>query len=127
MFAVETATSHFRGNHLAAVRQVGEGAIPRLDARPAVIKFVLQHADIDLEAGNGCRAYRISDKATVELLKNGIAISELDRARNVVLIVCEDSGEIVTAMHDCNQVGRRYRRQWPTWKGPSTRSSPAFI
>jgi hypothetical protein len=32
MFAVETATSHFRGNHLAAVRQVGEGASPRLDA-----------------------------------------------------------------------------------------------
>jgi len=60
--------------------------------RPAVIEFVLQHADIDLEAGDGCRAYRISDKATVELLKNGIAISELDRARNIVLIVCEDSG-----------------------------------
>ena len=32
MFAVETATSHFRENHLAAVRQVGEGASPRLDA-----------------------------------------------------------------------------------------------
>ena len=29
-FAVETATSHFRGNHLAAVWQVGEGARPLL-------------------------------------------------------------------------------------------------
>jgi hypothetical protein len=31
-FAVETATSHFRGNHLAAAWQVGEGASPPLDA-----------------------------------------------------------------------------------------------
>jgi hypothetical protein len=29
---VETATSHFRGDHLAAVWQVGEGASLRLDA-----------------------------------------------------------------------------------------------
>jgi hypothetical protein len=32
IFAVETATSHFRGNHLAAVWQVGEGASPSPDA-----------------------------------------------------------------------------------------------
>ena len=31
-FAVKTATSHFRGNHLAAVWQVGEGASLRRDA-----------------------------------------------------------------------------------------------
>jgi hypothetical protein len=31
IFVVETTTSHYRGNHLAAVRQVGEGTSPRLD------------------------------------------------------------------------------------------------
>jgi len=31
-FAVETATSHYRGYHLAAAWQVGEGASPSLDA-----------------------------------------------------------------------------------------------
>jgi len=30
-FAVETATSHLHGNHLAAAWQVGEGASPSLD------------------------------------------------------------------------------------------------
>ena len=31
IFAVETATSHSRGDHLAAVWQVGEGASPHRD------------------------------------------------------------------------------------------------
>lgn len=89
--------------------------------RLPVVDFILQHFDVDLEAGDGCRSHRISKRAASELLRNGVAVSEVDRARNVVLIVREDSGEIVTVMHDCTPYGRRYRRQWPTWTRPSKR------
>ncbi len=84
--------------------------------RPATVELILQHFDVDLEAGNGCRSYRISHWAAAELLREGVAVSAVDKARNVVVIVHNDSGEIVTVMHDCNPDGRRYRRQWPTRK-----------
>jgi hypothetical protein len=47
-FAVETATSHFRGNHLAAVRQVGEGASLRLD-EPSIWSESFAIASQDVE------------------------------------------------------------------------------
>ena len=86
--------------------------------RPAVVDFVLGNADRDLEAGNGCRAYRISKKRLAELCSKAAAkVSEVERATNVVVILHEDSGEVITVMHDRNKTGRRYRRQWPTWSG----------
>lgn len=93
--------------------------------RPATIEFVLQHADIDLEAGNGCYSCRLSHRAAAELLRKGAPISEVDKARSVVLIISKDSGEIVTVMHDRNSDGRRYRRQWPTWTQPSKKYAQA--
>ena len=90
-----------------------------------MVDFVLQHFDVGLEACNGFRAYRISHKAAAELLRIGVAVSEVDRAKNVVVIVHLDSCEIVTVMHDRNSGGRRYRKQWPTWKRRSKRYSRA--
>jgi hypothetical protein len=85
--------------------------------RPAVVDFVLRNADRDLEAGNGCRAYRISKKGLAELLSHGAKVGEVALATNVVVILHEDSGEVITVMHDRNKAGRRYRRQWSTWSG----------
>jgi hypothetical protein len=39
--------------------------------RPGVVDFVLGNADRDLEAGNGCRAYRISRTGAAELIRKG--------------------------------------------------------
>jgi hypothetical protein len=86
--------------------------------RPPVIDFVLQYADVGLEAGNGCHVYRISKRAASELRRIGMPTSQVDRAVGVVVLVCEDSGEVVTVMHDHNPQGRRHRRQWPTWSRP---------
>jgi hypothetical protein len=93
--------------------------------RPAVVDFVLQHFDVDLEAGDGCRSYRISHRSVAELLRDGVPVNEVDRAKSVVVIVHVDSGEIVTVMHDCSQDGRRFRRQWPTRKRSLKRHSLA--
>lgn len=83
--------------------------------RPGVVDFVLGNADRDLEAGNGCRAYRISRRGVAELIRKGDKVWEVERATDVIVIVREDGGEVVTVMHDQNAEGRRYRRQWPTW------------
>lgn len=83
--------------------------------RPGVIDFVLGNADRDLEAGNGCRAYRISKKGVAELIRKGDKVWEVERATDVIVIVREDCGEVVTVMHDQSTAGRRYRKQWPTW------------
>jgi hypothetical protein len=94
--------------------------------RPAVVDFVLRNADRDLEAGNGCRAYRISKKAQAELLLHGAQVGEVELATNVVVILHEDSGEVITAMHDRNKSGRRYRRQWPTWSSAQKHVARGF-
>ncbi len=89
--------------------------------RPATIEFILHHADLDLLAGDGCRSYRISKRGAAELLRKGANVSEVDKASDIVVIVREDRGEVITVLHDFNRDGRRYRRQWPTWKRPSKR------
>src|SRR5262249_44271192 len=90
--------------------------------QPKTVEMVLKHADVDLEAGNGCRAYRISKRALARMVHD---VTELDRATGVVVIVCEATGEIVTVMHDYNGKGRRYRRQWPIWNRTLARHSCA--
>ena len=95
----------------------------RRGVRPGVIGFILHYADVDLEAGKGCRTHRISKKAAADLRRKGIAVKEVDRAMNVVVLVAE--GSIVTVMHDLKKHGRKYRRQWPTWKRSSKRYSRA--
>src|SRR5271169_910376 len=90
---MEHCRHSFSGHALKRAQQRG--------IRPVVVDFVLQHADIDLEAGNGCRSYRISHRAGAELCRNGVAVTVVDRAIDVVVIICEYSGEVVTVMHDC--------------------------
>jgi transcription termination factor Rho len=82
-----------------------------------VIDLIIQHADVDLEAGNGCRSLRISKKGRAMLIRNGGAsVTDVERAADVIVVLCEESNEIVTVMHDCNSLGsRRFRRQFPTW------------
>jgi hypothetical protein len=81
-----------------------------------VVDFVIQHADVDLEAGNGCRSLRISKKGRVTLIQNGAPITDVERARDVIVVICDECNEVITVMRDCNSSGRRYRRQFPTWR-----------
>jgi hypothetical protein len=87
--------------------------------RPEMVDFVLEHADVDLEAGNGCRASRISNRRVTDLLRDRADVAVVERARNIVVITCGE--EIVTVMRDYNQNGRRFRRQWPTWSSRPTK------
>jgi hypothetical protein len=93
--------------------------------RSTVVDFVLQHADVELEAGNGCRSLRISKRGLATLIRNGASGTDVERATNVIVVVCEENNEVVTVMHDCNSLGRRYRRQFPVWNRPLKQQSRA--
>jgi hypothetical protein len=54
IFAVETATSHSRGNHLAAAWQVGEGASPRRDAFQIYAQVQRLQANGPWQTGSDC-------------------------------------------------------------------------
>ncbi|AWM23754.1 hypothetical protein AOX55_0000474 [Sinorhizobium fredii CCBAU 25509] len=84
--------------------------------RRQVIDYVVAEADIDLNAGDGCHSYRISQRKMAVLRKAGIPAAGLDRAKRVVVICSEQSDEVVTVLHDHGRRGQRYRRQRPTWK-----------
>jgi hypothetical protein len=114
---MDTAKTNFSAHAMKRAQQRG--------VRPATIEFILGHADVDLHAGDGCRTCRISKRGAAELLRKGANVTEVDKASDIVVIVREDSGEVITVLHDFNRDGRRYRRQWSTWKRPSKRFSVA--
>ena len=103
-----------------AMRRAQQRAI-----RPEIVDFILQNADVDLEAGNGCRAHRISNRGIAQLLRRGALMAIVERVRNIVVIMSDETGEVVTALHDCNRRGCRYRKQWPTWSRPGRRYAHA--
>lgn len=103
---MDTAKTSFSAHAMKRAQQRG--------VRPATIEFILGNADVDLHAGDGCRTYRINKRGAAELLRKGANATEVDKASNIVVIV--RGGEVITVLHDFNQGGRKYRRQWPTWK-----------
>ena len=80
------------------------------------IEVVICYADVILYAGAGCQSLCLSRRAVVSLLRDGVPASLIDRAAHVILMVVEDTEEIVTVMHDRGDRARRYRRQWDARK-----------
>ena len=76
-----------------------------------VIDLVLDHADVSVPVGSGCTALRLSKRRLSDRDLRRDLSSDLDRAARVTLILSDDTGEIVTVLHDHGgRGGRRYRR-----------------
>ena len=93
------------------------------------IAIVTRYADIVIYVGAGCRSLCLSRQATASLLHEGVSASLIDRAVRVILLVADDTDEIVTVMHDRGNRARRHRRQWDTRKKRvrhGGRGSPRF-
>lgn len=77
----------------------------------AVIDLVLDHADVSIPVGSGCSALRLSKRRLAGRDLRRELRSALDRAAGITLIMSDDTGEIVTVLHDHGgREGRRYRR-----------------
>ena len=79
------------------------------------VQFVLDHSDREFHAGEGKRTRRISEKGIARLVAVGEKPSEVERARNVVIVVDALGSKVITVLHDRgNKAERCYRSQWPT-------------
>jgi len=80
------------------------------------LSFVIEHSDVLLHAGEGRNSVRISKKRQAKLIAGGLPPSLVERAANVVLILDQCHGVVVTVVRDTGtKSGRKHRRQYPTW------------
>lgn len=76
-----------------------------------LIEALLVHADIDLPVGSGCTAFRLSRRRLQDRELRRQLGSTLDRLAGLALVCADETGEVVTVLHDHGGAeGRRYRR-----------------
>lgn len=101
--------------------QHAEARIQQRGVRFPALALLLQSHDTILHAGAGCVSVAISREAASELIADGHAPGVVEAAKKLVAIVDEDTGAVVTVMHDHGLNGARYRRQFETRKQRSAR------
>jgi hypothetical protein len=76
-----------------------------------VIEAILDHADMDVPVGGGCTALRLSKRRLKDATLRKRLGSQLDRLAGIAVICADDTGDVVTVLHDRGGAeGRRYRR-----------------
>ncbi|MFQ5783228.1 MAG: hypothetical protein ACE5H8_00205 [Alphaproteobacteria bacterium] len=87
-----------------ALRRLQQRGIPS-----EAVQLIDEHGDIELNAGRGCISMQISRRKTASLMADGYAPGLVERAANLVVIRCEETGHIVTVLHVHGQRARRRR------------------
>ena len=76
-----------------------------------LLDAMFTHADIEIHAGNGCTTLRCSRDWLSGREPRASIGPKADRLASLAVVVADDSGAIVTVLHDhCRSSGRRYRR-----------------
>ena len=77
-----------------------------------LVDLILAHHDVDLEAGGGCRIFRVSRRALGGGTVPVGTRQDIERLGRLAVLYSETSGRLVTVIHVCaGSQGRRYRRQ----------------
>ena len=76
-----------------------------------LLDAMIVHADIEIQAGNGCTTLRCSREGLRDRELRASIGPKADRLVSIAVVVDNDSGAIVTVLHDRGRSsGRRYRR-----------------
>lgn len=75
--------------------------------RKGVLRTFLEHHDLDRDVGGGCRVLRMS-RSCAQAKNQVLGVQMAARLSRLAVIVCDDTGQIVTAFHDTGKT-RRYR------------------
>ena len=75
--------------------------------RRNTLRVFLDHHDLDREVGGGCRVLRMS-RACARAVADVMGKQTAAKMARLAVIVCDDTGQIVTAFHDTGET-RRYR------------------
>ncbi|MGH7020861.1 MAG: hypothetical protein ACREEY_13315 [Brevundimonas sp.] len=95
----------------AALTRHAEARANQRGVQQDVIEAILHHADVDVPVGGGCSALRLSKRRLKDAALRKRLGSQLDRLAGIAVVCSDETGEIVTVLHDHGGAdGRRYRR-----------------
>lgn len=75
--------------------------------RRGMLRAFLDHHDLDREVGDRCRVLRMS-RTRARAMAEDLGAQTAARLSRLAVIVCDDTGRIITAFHDTGRT-RRYR------------------
>jgi hypothetical protein len=90
-------------SHHASVRANQRG-VPH-----ALMDALIAHADLEVPVGKGCVALSLSRRRLDDRELREKLGADLDRLGGLSVVCSDDSGEVVTVLHDWGRQGRRYR------------------
>ena len=76
----------------------------------AMLDALMAHADIEAPVGSGCTVLRFSRERLMDRDLRASLGSTADRLKSLAVILADDTGNVVTVLHDHGGAeGRRYR------------------
>lgn len=76
-----------------------------------VLDALILHADMEAPVGSGCTVLRFSRERLRDRDLRASLGATADRLGSLAVVLCDDTGDVVTVLHDHGGAeGRRYRR-----------------
>jgi len=76
-----------------------------------VLNALIAHADLEAPVGSGCTVLRFSRERLMDRDLRAALGATADRLGSLAIVLSDDTGEVVTVLHDHGgSEGRRYRR-----------------
>lgn len=76
-----------------------------------VLDALISHADFEAPCGGGCTVLRLTRDRLLDRDLRASLGPNFDRLKDLAVVVADDTGEVVTVLHDHGRAdGRRYRR-----------------
>ena len=76
--------------------------------RHEAVHLALRYQDRTFSVGRGCVALSLSRRAEAEMVRDGVPAQSRDRVRNLILVVADDTGAVITAFRADGRRARRY-------------------
>jgi hypothetical protein len=76
-----------------------------------MLDALIAYADFEAPVGSGCTVLRFSRERLMDRDLRASLGTTIDRLQSLAVILADDTGEVVTVLHDHGRAeGRRYRR-----------------
>ncbi len=76
-----------------------------------MLDALIAWADVEASVGGGCTALSFSRQRMLDRDLRAVLGAAADRLTSLAVVLCDDTGDVVTVLHDRGGAqGRRYRR-----------------
>jgi hypothetical protein len=78
-----------------------------------MLDALITYADFEAPVGSGCTVLRFSHQRLMDGDLRAVLGATVDRLRSLAVVLADDTGDVVTVLHDHGRSkGRRYRRAY---------------